>query len=138
MSARITSSLFGAALALTVTAATAADEDINSANYYLPSCQEFVARNGGAISGRQGICGGMVHGIAFMGKAIKLAQFDYSGSYSSSIGMVRSYCLDIPNNVTVTQVTRVVVSYIEAHPDRMHELFAWLAVEALRDAWPCR
>jgi hypothetical protein len=40
MSARITASLFGAALALTVTAAWAAEE-IDSANYIMPNYAEL-------------------------------------------------------------------------------------------------
>jgi hypothetical protein len=39
---------------------------------------------------------------------------------------------------TLEQKIRVVVAYIEARPNRMHENFNFLAIEALRDAWPCR
>jgi hypothetical protein len=125
--------LFGAvALALTVTAAAA--EDVSSANYYLSGCQEFVARNG-ATSGRQGLCGGTVRGIVYMGKALSLLQMDYS---SPPNALVWIYCLDIPDDATVAQATRVIVSYIEARPARMHENFNDLALEALRTAWPCR
>jgi Rap1a immunity proteins len=31
----------------------------------------------------------------------------------------------------------VVIKYIEARPERMHEPFADLALEALKAAWPC-
>src|SRR4051794_16854802 len=43
-----------------------------------------------------------------------------------------------PKRVTSEQVVRVVVAYIERRPQRMHENFKELALEALRDAWPCR
>jgi hypothetical protein len=36
------------------------------------------------------------------------------------------------------QFASVVVPYIEARPQGMHEAFMLLALEALRDAWPCR
>jgi hypothetical protein len=34
-------------------------------------------------------------------------------------------------------MVRVVVAYIEARPARVHEDFRNLALEALREAWPC-
>ncbi len=43
-----------------------------------------------------------------------------------------------PDEVTVAQRARVAVTYVEARPDRMHEDFRALAVEAMREAWPCK
>jgi hypothetical protein len=43
-----------------------------------------------------------------------------------------------PQGATLGQSTRIVVRYIEARPGRMNEPFAHLAVEALREGWPCR
>jgi len=42
MSARIVESLFGAALALAVTAAASAEVAKNSANYMMPGCRDFL------------------------------------------------------------------------------------------------
>ena len=50
----------------------------------------------------------------------------------------RQSCLDFPERVTTEQMVRVVVTYIEGRPARMHEPFNHLALEALRAAWPCR
>jgi hypothetical protein len=125
--------LLGAALALAVTA-TGAAEDVGSANYYLSGCQEFVARNG-ATSGRAGLCGGTVRGIVYMGKSLSLYRLDYS-TVRAIMGWL--YCLNIPDEATVAQATRVIVAYIEARPARMHEPFNDLALEALREAWPCK
>jgi hypothetical protein len=47
-------------------------------------------------------------------------------------------CIDVPNGVTVHQEVKVVVTYIEAQPTRMHEEFYLLALDALVAAWPCR
>ncbi len=44
----------------------------------------------------------------------------------------------IPNNVVTVQAVRVMVRYMEARPQKMHEPFVVLALEALQDAWPCR
>jgi hypothetical protein len=113
--------LVGAALALTITVASpSAAEDISSANSRMPGCRDFVNRgNQTSLNDAfdQGFCAGTVGGIAFT---------------------KRSPCLDIPDGVTLGQEVRVVISYIEARPARMHELFRGLALEALQAAWPCR
>jgi hypothetical protein len=55
----------------------------------------------------------------------------------SSCGNARLLCANIPENVTVADATRVVIKYLEANTNRLHEKFDWLALEALQDAWPC-
>jgi hypothetical protein len=42
-----------------------------------------------------------------------------------------------PTGVTTDQALRVVLAYIDKHPERQHERFVQLALEALADAWPC-
>ena len=42
-----------------------------------------------------------------------------------------------PGNATYGEALRVVTSYVEARPDRQHESFGGLAMEALQQAWPC-
>jgi hypothetical protein len=115
--------LLGVALALTITAAPAAETDFNSANYILPGCKEVARR--GPVSAGQALCLGTVRGIAFMGWLAKHDHAEYS-------------CMDIPDEVPVLQAVAVVVTYIEARPARWHEPFNQLAFEALRIAWPCR
>jgi Rap1a immunity proteins len=48
----------------------------------------------------------------------------------------RDFCQ--PKGVTRGQARAVVIKYIEARPQRMHEDFGMLAVEALKAAWPCQ
>jgi len=43
-----------------------------------------------------------------------------------------------PQNVTTGHTVRVVIAYIERRPERMHEDFRGLALEAIHEAWPCR
>ena len=43
-----------------------------------------------------------------------------------------------PETVTAEQGVRVVVAYLEANPQRLHESFNWLVVYALQQAWPCK
>jgi hypothetical protein len=40
--------------------------------------------------------------------------------------------------ITNEQAVRVVIKYIEARPERMHEPFIKLVQEALIAAWPCK
>jgi Rap1a immunity proteins len=47
-------------------------------------------------------------------------------------------CAHIPEEATLEQIIQAVVRYIGARPNRLHEPFRLLALEALADAWPCR
>ena len=46
-------------------------------------------------------------------------------------------CANIPLNSTAQQYAQVFVSYVERHPNQMHELFDVVASYALIDVWPC-
>jgi hypothetical protein len=120
----------GLALALTVTAASADD----SANYMLPGCRAYADRKPPYDRlFEQGLCAGVLRGIGFMG-----------GSTMETVDgrVVRvpilEWCLDIPDAVTLRQMAKVVVAYIDARPAQMHEDFRLLALNALRTAWPCK
>jgi hypothetical protein len=100
-------------MALATTTAGAA-ENLNSANYWLPRCKEFIAANSNRDLDGQEVCAGRV-------EALSLAS-----------------CPHTPNDITPAQAVRVVVRYIEERPQRIHESFNALALEALHDAWPCK
>ncbi len=125
--------LLSVALALTVTAATGAEENKNtdSANYMLPICRELV---NGKSGGEQGYCAGVVDGIAYMGFLVRtMGKLSPPGET-----MPRQLCLNVPDEVTIRQMVRVVIVYIEARPALMHTSFRGLALEALRASWPCK
>lgn len=42
-----------------------------------------------------------------------------------------------PDEVRTTQYVRIVVNYLQDHPERLHEKGANLALSALIDAYPC-
>ena len=65
-----------------------------------------------------GRCMGIVEGIAFMG--------------------FTEHFFRPPKEVTSGQALTVVIRYIEARPERMHEEFQRLVLEALSAAWPCK
>jgi hypothetical protein len=107
-------------LALTMPA-SAEDMDIVSANSLLPGCKGYLNRESTpttTINGasKAGACAGFVLGVGWAGSSI--------------------VCL--PQGVTPSQMVAVVVKYIEARPERMHEQFGKLALEALTAAWPCK
>jgi Rap1a immunity proteins len=43
-----------------------------------------------------------------------------------------------PAGATIKQRIQIIIAYIEARPQRMHEDFRVLAVEAMQKAWPCK
>jgi hypothetical protein len=89
-----------------------------SANGFMPGCH-YVIERGGTATAREmqlvydgGRCHGFVTAIAF-----------------TDLGGVCP-----PPSATADQSLRVVVRYIDARPQRMHESFASLVQEALRAA----
>ena len=87
---------------------------VGSANYVAAGCRDFIARRPDSPYA-QGLCAGKVEAIAVFATGI---------------------CY--PAEVTVGQMIRVVVRYIDERPARLHENFLILADEAMRAAWPCR
>jgi hypothetical protein len=99
------------ALTMPASAETTADQ-------MLPGCKGLL--NNSMTSGvsvyHQGRCAGFIVGLMY-------------GVWG------RDFCR--PNEATISQSVAVVVKYIEARPERMHEDFVPLANEALTAAWPC-
>ncbi|WP_354265849.1 Rap1a/Tai family immunity protein [Bradyrhizobium sp. I1.7.5] len=87
-------------------------EDSGSAIYIMRGCRDALAEKDNALSG---LCAGTIDGIYFSRETI---------------------CA--PPTVTVEQLVRVVVQYVDNRPARMHEAFKVLALEAMTTAWPCR
>src|SRR5262249_19257652 len=90
-----------------------AQKDTSTANYVMNGCRGFLNKDG---SDRlvQGACLGRVQTILECG----------------------DHC--VPDGVILGQAIRVVVAYIDQRPARLHEKFGLLALEALKQAWPCR
>ncbi len=92
-----------------------------SAAHILDACREAP----GSSAYEEGECWGqivMLYMLAF-------AADDYLGDASR-------FCP--PDGASPAQTKKVVLKYIDERPERHHEPFAFLAVEALRKAWPCR
>ncbi len=131
----------GALLALTITTANAAEQDVNSAEFMLPYCR--LAMNE-MLSGRSaptttnesaylgGVCAGMVHAVSNMFYALK----GYADRGLVQVGRT-AFCTDTPV-VTPVEAIRVVLRYAELHPEKKDGLFFVLAMNAMGDAWPCK
>ncbi len=118
--------VLGIAIGLVAGTLALAQEDKHSANYMLPHCRaavnkEDVTRPADAVA--RGVCVGLIEAIDFMMSEFPPQEKEYSS------------CL--PSNVSLEQTMRVVITYMEARPQRMHENFKTLAIEAIHDAWPC-
>ena len=54
------------------------------------------------------------------------------------MSLTAGFDMCVPSNVTQGQILQVILRYVEARPQRMYEEYGPLAIEALRDAWPCK
>jgi Rap1a immunity proteins len=101
-----------------------AQKNLQSANYMVPACQNFLAnRNTTNLVDLvdQGICIGTLNGLSYLAR--------YLPPHLSSCA---------PTEATTGQKIRVVLAYIQRRPQRMHEDFQDLAIEAFHEAWPCK
>jgi Rap1a immunity proteins len=101
-----------------------AKPDQTSADYVMPGCRDVAALINFTNSeskedhSRMIFCIGIVTGLTYVGQPSNI-------------------CL--PDGATSQLVIRAVVQYIDGQsPERMHESFNSLALEALRANWPCR
>lgn len=111
-------------LLLMSSANAVAEEDVLSGNDMYPGCKALVEKRAynEKIMGEANFCSGMLTALAFVAPAINNPD-------------VRS-CP--PSSTSALQTARVVLKYLDEHPERMHEDFRQLAIEAFHRAWPCR
>jgi Rap1a immunity proteins len=105
--------------------------NVDSANGMLPGCKLLLdfsnKRPSLSVSDgvRVGFCSGTIRTLMQL------------SSLASEYGPTPP-CSKMPDNATQGQVIRVIIKFIEARPERMHEPFILLALEAMRNAWPCK
>jgi hypothetical protein len=121
-----------ALVALIVAASTTAEaQDTQSANTIMRGCRSLVSDStidDPTDSFLAGICAGTIDALAYEASMLTLS--------SAPAPHAEVFC--IPKETKIDQQIRVVVKYIEARPERMHERFALLALLALIEAWPCK
>jgi hypothetical protein len=105
-----------------VRAQTSTDDD-TSANSVFLGCKAFAEGRvaNARLNSIGNFCAGVAHGLASVGPILPPEW---------------QFCA--PPTSDTQQLLRVVVSYIEARPQRMHEDFRVLTVEAFHYAWPCK
>jgi hypothetical protein len=95
-----------------------AELNLQSANAVVSGCRFFdgptTSQNPRFDPYGQGYCVGLLDGL------------DYEGVKCR------------PRDITKGQLVRVVLTYIDSRPERMHEDFRVLAIEAMKTAWPCK
>jgi hypothetical protein len=100
-----------------------AQSNVQGVNPAFLGCKAFVedlAKKAELVSAAN-FCSGVVHGLAYVGKILPAELI---------------FCA--PPTSDARQLARVVINYIEAHPQRMHEDFRMLTLEAFHQAWPCK
>jgi Rap1a immunity proteins len=128
----------GAMMALTVTAAGAAETDAQSASSMLPDCKAAIDGDRSGNGFARGFCVGTVLALAFMAQNSGVNVTAFSGEGQNRWFDERWQGVKIPESVTQGQIVEIVVLYIEARPERMREPFRSLALEALFNTWPYR
>ena len=79
------------------------------------------------VSYHSGYCIGFVSGVLDM----HAAWFGVSGS-----NLPRLWCFP-GQKILLIQAMRIVLNYLETHPERLHIGQMQLVLEAIRDAFPC-
>jgi hypothetical protein len=102
-----------------------AEEDSTSGNYYYRTCKLLVndAMKDTTDALEIGDCLGTI-------KAINALNIDYGK------GKGVFYCL--PPTVTIGQMIKVAIAYMEKNPNLLHEPFTTLVISALNEPWPCK
>jgi hypothetical protein len=86
----------------------------DSAASIVPGCRSSTSADDSSRAFEEGVCIGLLKGLYYL-----------------STGAC------IPPAVTMGEIARIVVRYVDDHPARQQEDFREIALEALRAAWPC-
>ncbi len=131
-------------LSLVVSPLAAKEYPLSNGSSLLSACKKDVARTEGVTlsnfdKARGLMCAayikGFVEGHDTM--AILLAKRQYGGKAANSkTKTFRLFCY--PETVAVQQLTRVVIRYLEQHPETLHLHPVLTVTQALREAFPCQ
>ena len=119
--------IVGIALELALATSAPAQQDNKfTAKHLLPYCRDAMNNKAPTMSSdavMQGMCVGMVDALDFLMSDLPAEDKEYRSCP--------------PSDATLKQTVQVVIKYIDERPERMNESFKKLAIEAIRDAWPC-
>jgi hypothetical protein len=114
-------------LSLIAAGAASAQTEVESANYMLPGCRDYVRLINKTADPKTinafaaGNCAGRIEGLLILRDDL--------------LPDIR-FCK--PPSVTTGQATQMVVNWLEANPARWHENFVLLAHGVFKRAWPCK
>ena len=104
-------------------------ENINNGNGLLEECHQ-ATRTGDNLSSTEYLlsifCIGKLQGIAEL-NAMYQHEYKIKGFFCKSRGQI-----------TNTQLARIVVKYLNNHPEQLHLNDTYLTVVALEEAYPCK
>jgi hypothetical protein len=112
--------VLGVAVALMLAGGEARGQALATGNDFLLPCRGLLTPTTIADYA-QGTCAGIVAALTYTGRSLPPSN---------------RFCP--PESGTQGQAFRVVAAYLERNPARLHLPFLELALEALREAWPCR
>ena len=100
-------------------------------NEVLKQCSALVRTADGGNNGSDDLsgtayCAGLMTGIT--------STMTIWNTTREKAGMIRIWC---PPAITSQQAARIVVKYMNEHPDDLHRTGAYLVMSALQDAYPC-
>jgi len=115
--------LFGMVLCMVLAGAYSckarAEADFDSGNYMLLHCEHFVQRSE-KFDVWDGECGGTINAFLFLGSELP-----------------DGFKVCRPKKSTPQQAGRIVLAYLNAHPQTLHQNYRGLILTALHEAWPC-
>lgn len=131
-------------LSLAVSPLRAKEYPLSSGSSLLSACKKDVARTEGATlsnadKARGLMCAAYIKGFVEGHDtiAIQLATREYGGQVANSkMDTFRLFCY--PNTVAVEKLTRVIIRYLEQHPETLHLHPVLTVTAALREAFPCQ
>jgi hypothetical protein len=131
-------------LSLGISPLAAKEYPLSSGGSLLSACKKDIARTEGATlsnadKARGLMCAAYIKGFVEGHDtiAIRLAKRQYGGKVANSnVETFRLFCY--PETIAVPQLTRVVIRYLEQHPETLHLHPVLTVTAALREAFPCQ
>lgn len=93
-------------------------QDVSSGNIMLQGCEDAISNRATFLAG---VCAGIIEGLRFGGPTLDKGL---------------AFC--VPNNIARGQAIRVVLKFMNEHPQDLHEDFIVLASVSLLNIWPCK
>jgi hypothetical protein len=118
-------------LAALATSAFAQPQNYTTGNELRENCRYAVSESDADhITARAGLCIGFIDGFQQFEQIMDIAM----GARAANLG---SRLICVPDGVTNGQAVKVVVRYLDQHPESLHKFAGLLVYEALTDAFPC-